>query len=424
MDPNYHQGSVVEPSCRLQIAQNIGPLVKCMCADTKRLFFNNKKHWRESIVDFVDLITRMIDRAHDQEMNHDVNDENKMIVDTLLQHEGLLRSIVQWGFWGEEHRPDITKELKIDVSAMIVEWGSNAITQLMALVRGELVYKDGDGSVVLTDKAKKRLDTIGTTPIVSKEYDPSCMISYTAGMIRILKTGGTINDVVNLQHLIRCADCVDKRVITELVDFGINYATNWDTAEVVTRISCDVILQKSNVNENWGDVLSETRVAFAIRAGLIEMCLSIMGQFAMHESFNKVDQNTSLSQNIATIFKHVHSVSLHMKSAKAIGSKRNCIEEELLRYEQKAEITNIVKCKELLNRVRSILDLNGAYCCRCNKSLGKKEIKRCNGCNRMTYCSKACQREDWLSGGHNLSCCKQHYTHEQAGQFQGVEVGQ
>ena len=179
-------------------------------------------------------------------------------------------------------------------------------------------------------------------------------------------------------------------------------------------------------------------MAFAIRSGLIEMCLSFIGQFGMHESFGDGEHSESfgnvehitslldrsLSQNIATIFKHVHSVSLHMKSAKAIGSKRNCIEEELLRLEQKAEITNIVECKELLNRVRSILNLNGAFCCRCNKSLGKKEIKRCNGCNRMTYCSKACQREDWLSGGHNLSCCKQHYTHEQAGQFQGVEVGQ
>ena len=34
----------LEPSCRMQIAQNIGPLVKCMCADVKRVFFNNKKH--------------------------------------------------------------------------------------------------------------------------------------------------------------------------------------------------------------------------------------------------------------------------------------------------------------------------------------------------------------------------------------------
>ena len=68
--------------------------------------------------------------------------------------------------------------------------------------------------------------------------------------------------------------------------------------------------------------------------------------------------------------------------------------------------------------VRSVLDMNGRHCCRCNKSLGKKEIKRCNGCDRMTYCSVDCQREDWFND-HNLTCYKKHYTLEQIGVFQG-----
>lgn len=42
-----------EPTCRMQIAENIGPLVKCMCGDTKRLFFNSSMHWGESIHSFV-----------------------------------------------------------------------------------------------------------------------------------------------------------------------------------------------------------------------------------------------------------------------------------------------------------------------------------------------------------------------------------
>ena len=50
-----------------------------------------------------------------------------------------------------------------------------------------------------------------------------------------------------------------------------------------------------------------------------------------------------------------------------------------------------------------------------NKLLGRRERKQCN---TMTYCSVACQREDWLDGGHKLACCKQ-YTNERAGHFQG-----
>ena len=66
---------------------------------------------------------------------------------------------------------------------------------------------------------------------------------------------------------------------------------------------------------------------------------------------------------------------------------------------------------------RFVLDLNGAYCCHCNKPLGRKAMKRCNGCNCMTYCSNACQKDDWLNG-HNVACNK-HYTVEQLGKFQG-----
>ena len=91
---------------------------------------------------------------------------------------------------------------------------------------------------------------------------------------------------------------------------------------------------------------------------------------------------------------------------------------ELMRLGEDTDMTNDASCKELLGMVRSILDLNGSYCCRCNKSLGRMGIKQCNGCNRMTYCSKACQREDWLNG-HNLTCCNKHYTDEQAGVLQG-----
>lgn len=46
-------------SNRLHIAKNIGPLVRCMCNDTKRLFFKSKKHWRESIWAFQRLIHNM-----------------------------------------------------------------------------------------------------------------------------------------------------------------------------------------------------------------------------------------------------------------------------------------------------------------------------------------------------------------------------
>ena len=124
------------------------------------------------------------------------------------------------------------------------------------------------------------------------------------------------------------------------------------------------------------------------------------------------------------IFRHildnVYTISLHKKTAVAINNKKNSIEKELLtlrRIINGANSMSTRECQKLLDKTRCILDINGSYCCRCNKPLDKMDVKECNGCHRMTYCSRACQKEDWLNG-HKLTCCKS-FTDEIAGQFQG-----
>ena len=133
----------------------------------------------------------------------------------------------------------------------------------------------------------------------------------------------------------------------------------------------------------------------------------------------------SLSGVLKNIITTVHAVSLHQKTAKAIKSKRIDIERVLARMERKSKIerakagiTNDMNDNGdchwlLLDMVRSILNLNESYCCRCSKSLTGTEVKQCNGCHRMTYCSRACQREDWLNG-HNLAC-NEPYSEEKVG---------
>ena len=104
--------------------------------------------------------------------------EKRKITDTLFQHEGLLTSIVQWWFWEEGYRPDITRELGIIKCTRIVKCGRDATS---ILVTNAAKYV-GD--------VKWMLETIVTTSIVSKEYDPNCMVSYVAGMIRMMKATG------------------------------------------------------------------------------------------------------------------------------------------------------------------------------------------------------------------------------------------
>ena len=159
----------------------------------------------------------------------------------------------------------------------------------------------------------------------------------------------------------------------------------------------------------------DTRTAFAIRAGLVEMCLD----FACF----RLDESAALLDEIEHLLKVVHAISFHKKTCKAIRHKKGDIEKKLIRLEDYTDIsnnpisiTNNPKCKRILDMVRYIIDMNGSYCCRCNKSLRKTEVKLCNGCGCMVYCSETCQEEDWLNG-HSITCCK--ISPELSGQFQG-----
>ena len=90
------------------------------------------------------------------------------------------------------------------------------------------------------------LGRIGCMPIVSKDYDPRCMISYTVRLIRCIKKEepmeglGLIfqrgNGLDVLQPLIEFGDCIDKDVITGIIDLGTNYVHDYDSAVAIRSI--------------------------------------------------------------------------------------------------------------------------------------------------------------------------------------------
>jgi len=394
-----------EPRCILQIAENIGPLVRCMCNDMKRLFFKSNKHWKDGILPFVDLIGKMISTSIG---STDENGEDKKSVDMLLTREGLLGSIVQWGYWKREHRPDIVKEL--DACARVVNIGRNTVRMLVI---------DAASSTISAAKDKDLLKSIGTTPIVTKEYDPNCMTSFVVGLIRDQKKEGFTSFkpyiASILQPLMEEADCIDKDVIKEMIDLGMKHAHYYETAVVVARLSRFMLCQELNAEEG---IESDTRIAFAVRSGIIEMCLNFIDRFGGHEADGSDDEGDSLYNHIESIFNTVNYASLHKKSRKAISHKMVDIRSKLLHSKEIADNVFSVEYEKLLGMIVSILDMNGSYCCRCNKSLSRTEVKLCNGCHRVAYCSRACQKEDWMNG-HELACCDRTYTYENVGQFQG-----
>ena len=164
----------LEPSFSLQIAENIGPLVRCMCNDTNRFFFRSNRHWSAGIMPFVQLISDMISGSIDEINNTDENYKliaDKKVVNTLIQHEGLLTSIVQWIFWNDELRPDIVKVLGADDCEHIVKLGRKTTANI--IMDEDNFMEDENSYRIATQDGKKRLRSIGTTPILNKDHDPS-----------------------------------------------------------------------------------------------------------------------------------------------------------------------------------------------------------------------------------------------------------
>jgi len=390
----------LEPSCWLQIAENIGPLVKCMCNDMHCVFFRSNTRWRDAIGHFVELIHKMVGWGEES-------------IEVLLRHEELLRSIIQWGFWGKETRADLIRELGVETCEAIGKLGRQITTVLIGRC---FTFTDN----TITVEGRSRLESIATTSIINKEYDSTCMVSFVGGLIQCMDATGWEGGISNnlLQVLIGNA-YVDKGVIKSMIDLGLNSATYAEAVDLA-GMSCDMVLRKS-IEDGHRHILSDTRIAFAIRSGVLDMCLGFIEKFETELGTDKVIIirasmcDESLLHYIEQMFECLHQTSLQKKTWKVIRHKRESIEAKLIQLGTR--VSND-KCKKLLDMVRSTLNLNGSYCCRCNKSLTRTEVKLCNGCNKMVYCSRACQRDDWLNGGHRLTCNKS-FTNELGGQFQG-----
>jgi len=380
-------------SSRMLIIQNISPLVNCMCNDMERIFFKSNEHWGLGIKRFAQLVVTLIQFEDDE------------IVHSLLNHDGLLRSIIQWGFW-DEYRPDISNEIEAGDLAHIAKAGR--ISVYFSLETAVKINDDTDDPFSSTNKSL--MQTVGITPIVNKEYDPSCLVSYTAGYIRQMKKGWKGHNIMPLVYLTGNLDYVDKEVIIEMIDYGLNCKDcTCDKAMFWGLISKNV-LEDSNKEPN------DTRVAFAVRAGIVEMLLNFIHRFG-GINFDDDDVKVQLFEYLGSVFHYIHQISLHQKTAKAIRSKEEIIENQLVCLELNTDISGNTNYKKLLDMLRSTLEQSGSYCCRCNKSLSKTEVKQCNGCCCMAYCSRACQKEDWLNG-HKLTCNKP-FNGDTIGQFQG-----
>ena len=87
---------------RMQVANDLGPLIRCMRDDVKQELFKSKQYWFGAIRPFVQLIYVLGAEAAKANMASET-------IPVLMNYEGLRELMVSCIFWGV-HRPDILKD--------------------------------------------------------------------------------------------------------------------------------------------------------------------------------------------------------------------------------------------------------------------------------------------------------------------------
>jgi len=415
--------------CRLQIADGIAPLIKCMRNDHKRELFRSKTYWYDIIGLFMTLLTRL--------MNGD-----RATIKCLFKHEGLMDMVIRSMFWNN-HRKDILEESETyqDQGDGVEIVGISRLPEFGILIQFVLNYttilcSEGVASLQSPEETQIRLKDIATTIIVNESHDPSCKITFVVGLLHLLKTNLSAKEkdycFTIIQRFI-AVDFVDKDVIRGVVDLGCNFVSGYKDAVAITRLGYNML----NYFDSEKKLLCpiERHYAYAISVGVIEMCVNLLLQFENCD-------NDELIDSVRMLFNNASLVALHKKTSKAISDRRNRVSERLevlevmtdsdnlgqvlcaLTLNERKTIRENDKLIELVRLIRSIVDKTACNpalvssnrsCLNCSIMLEGDAIRRCGKCEAVCYCSRECQVEDWNSHKHGCKHMNVRKTLKNAG---------
>ena len=213
-----------DTSYAMEVAQNIGPLTRCMCDYNTRMMYKRNVLWYESVASFLALLSRLI--------------QTKETVTTVIENEGLMDFLIQCPFW-RYNRPDIIHEIEsfeksgahnvsLNVTVMecalmdivtVVECALMDIAHIIAAVSWQMDYDEETSATCLykfgttTIPIKDEGGTVRKTPFIVALFKLMDSVQMNRG------TQECINMV--LSQLIG-SNCVDKDVISGVINYGLN----------------------------------------------------------------------------------------------------------------------------------------------------------------------------------------------------------
>ena len=401
----------IHEQCKLEIANGIQAVVRCLCDDTKRFFFKSNKCWHEAVPPFLGLVFILLSSSDDSSSKVTAS----TVCNILLQNEGFLESIVHRCFW-TSYRPDLVSEyeshqLSVDVKSL--ETNVHKLTRNIIFIGLERNVTETDADAELNrltvpeafcQDGLDLITTIAKTPVVSKAYDPECKVNYVVGKIRMLKLVDSVDREDHFTTLIMLTDCFDNDAIAdaiaEVIEFGSKFIAGIDDAMSILELSCSMLVRKAQGNVYPID----KRIAFAIKSDLFEMCFEFLARFECDPSVRLIAcdaKRDELIEYLVEIADIIRAVALHQNTSKAIRDRQSHIMQSLTPLVPQLKSEQSVQFVEILS---SIMDLNEGSCSRCNKPIEWRTALFCERCRRVAYCGVKCQKKDWRHGTHSNDC--------------------
>jgi hypothetical protein len=372
-NPDDIPGRNGDPIC-IEIAENLGPLIKCMRDDQKRELFGSKLFWYQTYPFFIIFVTNLVMM-------------NNKAMPILLQYENgeFLKVMVQHLFINK-YRDDIMKDdLAIKWILPRLYMSADAATRFVYLRIAMIV--DEDDSLpggLFTDEQTSKLYKIGVTPVVNESFDPNCNVSFMRGIVELV--GQPTDDPTSknifyyfLSNL-SVAGCVDADVINGVIRLGMKASDKLDADKIPPTIF-RLLHLRSSVGSC--PVPDDTRYACAISSGLLEMVLKMV------VLCGKTNSDDGMGY-LKTVVGGATAVSTHPKSSNAITNILRASTKELLSM---PDLTSLIESNTTANDIIGSIvflthpDLNPPVrCVSCSKVLISEVIKRCSKCKEATYC--------------------------------------
>jgi hypothetical protein len=349
----------------IMVAKRLEPLVMCMIHEKRELFRSNDT-WHICLAAFFYLMFHLMCQS----------EESRGI---MLSYDGFLPFVAQACCW-DVNRGDIVKEAARFSGAGDSPSLAATCRETQRILCSIVAALDVEGGP---------LELIACTPLIN---NPECKDSTLVGFIRCMRSGKgkeegiPSNLSVIIETLVLTGDYVDKSVIAELIDYGMNSKSK-EKAYFIMRLMLGIL----GVGDYGSNIRpSDSRYAAAICCGLLQFCNHVSNLASGY------DERELLTAPLKGIIRSLSSIAMHSKTSRVLASGQI----HLVALETLNRHHGIV-----LPTLDSIDDICTSTCCNCLKKFEKKKLRLCNCCKIEQYCTRSCQAESW-NAGHSRLCKK------------------